>query len=162
MFRTLLMLVAVTCSGPAAASQISGQGKAIDSTTIQIDGQRIMLFGVDSVMRKQVCSLDGQPWQCWPMAVRILQSLLDPGPATCDVVGEPDVFGRVLARCEVNGKSINEQLVSQGFAVARPSDTTDYVAAEIAAKAQKIGLWRGQFLLPGDFRRSVGIAVERP
>ena len=64
------------------------------------------------------------------------------GPSTCDVVGEPDIYGRVLGRCTVNGQNLNEQLVERGFAVARPSDTTDYVAAEAAAKEKKVGLWR--------------------
>ena len=79
-----------------------------------------MLFGIDSVMRKQICTLDGKPWQCWSAAVHDLQSLLDQGPVTCDTIGDPDVFGRVLGRCTVNGQSVNEQFVSQGFAVARP------------------------------------------
>ena len=51
-----------------------------------------------------------------------------------ETVGEPDVYGRILARCLVNGQSLNEQLVSRGFAIARLSESTDYVAAEETAK----------------------------
>ncbi len=162
MVRALLVLAAVTCAVRAEASQISGPGKAINSTIIEINTQRIMLFGIDSVMRKQVCTLDGKPWQCWTAAVDALQGLLDAGSSTCDVVGEPDVYGRVLGRCTVNGQSVNEQLVERGFAVARPSDTTDYVAAEAAAKEKKVGLWQGQFAQPSAFRRASGVRVDRP
>jgi endonuclease YncB( thermonuclease family) len=162
MVRALLVLAGITCAVQAEAGQVSGQGKAIDSTIIAINDQRVMLFGVDSVMRKQICTLDGKPWQCWSAAVHDLQSLLDQGPVTCDVIGEPDTFGRVLGRCTVNGQSINEQLVSHGFAVARPGDTTDYVAFEASAKAKKVGLWQGQFALPSSYRRASGVAVDRP
>jgi endonuclease YncB( thermonuclease family) len=165
MRRALLALVlAMVASAGALATgqQIVGPATVVDSTVIEIDGRRIMLFGIDSVMRKQVCALEGKPWQCWPAAVRDLQLLVDQGPAVCDPVGEPDVFGRVLARCAVNGRGLNEELVRRGYAVARPAESTDYVEAEAAAKAAKRGLWQGQFMRPGDFRRAAGIFVDRP
>jgi endonuclease YncB( thermonuclease family) len=162
MIRPFLVLVSAVFAVRAEAAQISGQGKAIDSQIIQIGDTRVMLFGVDSVMRKQTCELDGKPWQCWSAAVRDLQSLLDQGPVTCDPVGEPDVYGRVLARCLVNGQSLNEELVSRGFAIARPSESTDYVAAEATAKEKKLGLWQGRFRPPSEFRMGAGVAVERP
>jgi endonuclease YncB( thermonuclease family) len=162
MMRVIAVIAILLLSAPAHAEQISGAAKAIDSTTIQIGEQRIMLFGIDSVMRKQLCMMDGKPWQCWPAAVKALQGLLDAGPARCDTVGNADVFGRWLARCEVNDQSVNEALVAQGFAVARTSESSEYVAAESSAKQNKLGLWKGQFQPPSAFRRAAGIAVERP
>jgi endonuclease YncB( thermonuclease family) len=162
MVRAFLLLAIATWSVQAQAAQITGRAKAIDSTTIQIGDKRVMLFGIDSVMRKQLCVLDGKPWQCWAVVVKGLQGLLDQGPLTCDVVGEPDVFGRLLARCSVNDQNVNEELVSQGFAIARTNESTDYVAAEAAAKEKKLGLWQGQFVRPTDFRRTAGIFVDRP
>ena len=75
---------------------------------------------------------------------------------------ELTVYGRLLARCNINGQSLNEQLVRKGYAVARPSETRDYVAAEAAAKEEKLGLWQGKFLMPAEFRRAAGIFVDRP
>ena len=46
----LLMLAMATFATAAQAGQISGDAKAIDSTTIQIGEQRVMLFGLDSVI----------------------------------------------------------------------------------------------------------------
>jgi endonuclease YncB( thermonuclease family) len=147
---------------PIKAVEITGPATVVDSTVIEIDGQRIMLFGIDSVMRKQNCTIDRKIWQCWAAAVRELQTLVDQGPATCEAIGEPDVYHRVLARCNINGQSLNEQLVRSGYAVARPSETTDYVAAEEEAKKQKLGLWQGQFQRPSEFRTRAGIFVDRP
>jgi|SRR6516225_4207511 len=86
----------------------------------------------------------------------------DQGPVTCETVGEPDVYSRFLAHCNINGESLNEQLVRAGWAIARRSETTDYVAAEAEAKEKKLGLWRGEFMMPDAFRRAAGIFVERP
>lgn len=162
MIRPLLVLAFAVFAVRAQAGQISGQGTAIDLQIIKIDDKRVMLFGVDSVMRKQTCELDGKPWQCWPAAVHELQTLLDQGPVVCDGVGEPDLYGRLLARCTVNDQSVNEQLVVRGFAIARTNELTDYVAAEAAAKEKKLGLWQAQFVRPSVFRRSAGIFVDRP
>lgn len=162
MLKALLTAAVVLLARHAWAGQVTGPAQVTDSTAIEISGQRIMLFGVDSVMRKQPCALDGKPWQCWAAAVRELQTLVDQGPATCETVGDPDPFGRVLGRCTINGQSLNEQFVRSGFAVARPNETKDYLPAEAEAREKKAGLWQGQFVRPSDFRRSVGIFVERP
>jgi endonuclease YncB( thermonuclease family) len=163
MIKALLPLVmAILFAAQVQANEITGRAAAVDSAVIEINGQRIMLFGIDSVMRKQNCTIDGKIWQCWAAAVRDLQTLIDQGPATCEVIKEPDVFGRILARCAVNGQSLNEQLVRRGYAVARPSETSDYVAAEAAAKEKRLGLWQGQFVRPSDFRKAAGIFVDRP
>ena len=108
LFRSLMIAMFATA---VEANEISGPAKAVDSTVIEINGQRIMLFGIDSVMRKQNCTLGGKIWQCWAAAVRELEILLDQGPATCEMMGEPDVYGRLLARCTINSQSLNEQLV---------------------------------------------------
>lgn len=159
----VLLLVAITLFAPRAeAGEIAGTATAIDSTIIKVNDQRIMLFGVDSVMRKQTCALDGKPWPCWPAAVHALQAILDRGPVACETVGEPDPYGRFLGRCTVAGQSVNEQLVLSGYAVARPSETGDYVSAEALARESKAGLWQGQFVPPGEFRRMSGVMVERP
>ena len=162
MTRLALILIIGMLTAAAAADQITGPGRAVDSTVIEVNGQRIMLFGIDSVMRKQSCTIGGRVWQCWTSAVRDLQTLLDQGPVSCEPIGEPDTYGRLLARCSINGESLNEQLVRRGYAVARRSETTEYVAAETAAREEKVGLWKGDFQMPDAFRRAAGIFVERP
>lgn len=162
MVRALLALFIALAPMQLRASEITGKASVVDSTVIEIDGKRIMLFGVDSVIRKQNCTLDGKPWACWPAAIRELQTLVDQGPASCESVGEPDVYGRVLARCTINGQNLNEQFVRSGYAIARPSESKEYAAAEAEARKSKVGLWQGQFVNPSEFRRMVGIFVDRP
>jgi endonuclease YncB( thermonuclease family) len=162
MLRVHLSLAIAIAATQVWATEITGRATVIDSTTIEIDGQRIMLFGVDSVMRKQSCTIESKVWPCWEAAVRDLQTLVDQGPATCAVVGEPDVYHRVLGRCAINNESLNDKYVRRGYAVARPTETKDYVAAEAEAKEKKLGLWQGEFLRPSEFRKKAGIFVDRP
>jgi endonuclease YncB( thermonuclease family) len=121
-----------------------------------------MLFDIDSVMRKQTRTIGGKIWPCWVAALRNLEILPDRGPVTCETVGEPDVCSRLLACCSINGQSLNEKLVRNGYAVARPRETTDHVAAKAVAREEKVGLWRGEFMMPDKFSRAAGIFVDRP
>jgi endonuclease YncB( thermonuclease family) len=162
MKRTALALAFAFAATQANARQITGRAEVIDSTVIKIGGQYVMLYGVDSVMRKQSCTLSGKPWACWPAAVRELQILVDQGPTTCETVGEPDDYGRVLGRCTVSGHSLNEAFVRSGFGLARPKESKEYVAAEADAKGNKRGLWQGQFVPPSQFRVMAGMIVDRP
>ena len=59
MIRVLLLLVIVVFAPRVEANEITGPANAVDSTVIEVNGQRIMLFGIDSVMRKQNCTIDG-------------------------------------------------------------------------------------------------------
>jgi hypothetical protein len=88
MMRAALALALALTSTGGMASEIAGKATVFDSTTIEIDGQRIMLFGIDSIMRKQSCMANGKVWPCWEAAVRDLQTLVSQGAATCEV--EPE------------------------------------------------------------------------
>lgn len=146
----------------AQAAALSGKANVVDSATIEIGGKRVLLFGVESINRNQTCILAGKPWECWAASVRELQTLVDQGPASCDPVGDPDIYGRVLARCTINGTSLNEDYVRSGFALAKINETKDYVAAQKTARLAKAGLWQGKFQAPAEFRLAHGIMVDRP
>jgi endonuclease YncB( thermonuclease family) len=145
----------------AQSEVITGEARVIDSDVLDFDGQRVMLYGLESVERGQTCSIEGTMWECYPAAVRQLETLADLGPVTCEQV-EVDMYRRWLAYCEVGGESLNEAFVASGFAVARPDETDRFVAAEKAAEAAKIGLWQGEFQRPADYRTAAGILVDRP
>ena len=55
--RLLLSLAVALIATQVKASEIVGAASVVDSTVIEINGNRIMLFGIDSIMRKQVCTI---------------------------------------------------------------------------------------------------------
>lgn len=158
---TLAVLLMALGLAPAMAD-IKGMAEVIDSDVIAINKTRVLLFGIDSVERPQICIVDGTPWQCYSVAVRALQILTANEPVECKEVAPPDHFGRLFGVCTVGGKSLNEAMVRSGWALARRTESEDYVAAEEAARAEKIGLWQSRFVVPWTWRDDNGIEVDWP
>jgi endonuclease YncB( thermonuclease family) len=134
----------------------------VNATLLKIGGDYVFLFGVDSVVRTQACLVNRIPWPCYVEAVQALSDIVRAGDATCTQVRPADYLGRWLGLCTVGDKSVNEAYVRTGFGVAKRDETLDYVAAEQAAKAARIGLWQSQFQMPADFRKSENIGIDRP
>ncbi len=43
---------------------MAGTASVIDGDTLEIHGQRIRFHGIDAPESRQLCRLDGKPWQC--------------------------------------------------------------------------------------------------
>jgi endonuclease YncB( thermonuclease family) len=66
---------------------------------------------------------------------------------------EVDRYGRIVAVCRAGGEDLNAWLVSQGGALAYRHYSTAYVDEEDVARAAQLGIWRGAFTAPWDWRR---------
>jgi hypothetical protein len=62
---------------------------------------------------------------------------------------------RPVAICYADGVDIGGALVDQGLAVASRKHSNKYVPNEERAKAEKRGLWAGEFEWPWDYRAHV-------
>lgn len=63
-----------------------------------------------------------------------------------------DRNNRPVAVCHADGVDLGEALVDQGLAIASRSFSERYVPNEERAKAEKRGLWAGDFVWPRDWR----------
>lgn len=146
----------------AEAQTISGQAEVVESDIIRIGDQRIMLYGIESIEPRQMCEIDRQPWECWAAAVRELQTIVSEGEVSCEQVGNPDPYGRILANCSVNGEDIATRFVRSGFALALKRERPELEAVQAEARKEKVGLWQGRFNTPTEWRAMNGIFVDRP
>ena len=75
---------------------------------------------------------------------------------------DTDRYGRMVARCTVEGADISQWMVMQGHALAFRKYSLDYIADEDRARAAKAGLWAGEFQDPSDFRHQNAAAKNLP
>lgn len=136
-FAALLMSPAAF----AAAAVISGNARAVDAGTLEINGQRIRLHGIETPDVDLVCDWSGKPVECGAIAKAALMDLITGTPVTCELTGAR-AQDTVVAVCQAQGFDIGANMVHTGWAFADREVTGNYVAIEEKAKAARRGLWR--------------------
>ncbi len=68
--RTLTITLCLLATPTLA--DVAGVASAIDGDTIEVHGQHIRLHGIDAPESRQLCHLDGKPWQCGKDAANAL------------------------------------------------------------------------------------------
>jgi endonuclease YncB( thermonuclease family) len=137
----------------AAAEELSGPARVIDSNTLEIGGRRLRLIGVDAPDLGQTCpTRKGEAYPCGRVAAQTLVRLVKDGPLECR--GErTDPAGRLLARCAIRGFDVGEQYILTGRAFADPETGENYRRAEGTAQKLREGMWRGEFQKPWEWRK---------
>lgn len=134
---------------------VRGVARVTDSDKLVVDGVYLRLWGVDGPELAQPCLFEnGQRYDCQSIALRELQIITAQGPVTCTVQRDSNRARRTFnyGICKTSdGRDVAEQLVRAGHALAFVEQTDQYVAAEAAAKAAKVGLFRGSFQPPWEF-----------
>jgi endonuclease YncB( thermonuclease family) len=128
-----------------------GSAEVTGPAMLSLDGKRVLLYGVDAPVRGQPCYAGNKTWDCATASAKTLLNLVGDQEIVCEQ-RRIDQFGRVFAVCKAGEVDINRALVEAGMAVALSKEMPDYVAAEAAAKAKGIGVWRGPFTAPADYR----------
>ena len=132
---------------------LSGPVRVIDADTLDVDGTRVRLFGIDAVEKNQMCQdRAGEDWPCGRQATEKLAAALDGQNVRC-LVQDTDRYGRAVSVCEAGGKDINYWVVRNGWAVAYTRYSRDYEQAEAKAHAEGNGIFAGSFIPPQEWRR---------
>jgi endonuclease YncB( thermonuclease family) len=135
-----------------ATETISGVPRVVDGDTVQIGETKIRLQGMDAPETDQLClDANGQTWACGIAARDELIKHSAGREWDCDLAGT-DRYGRSLGSCFVEGEDVNAWMVRQGWALAFVEYSHSYDADEVAARQAVVGLWRGAFIAPWDWR----------
>ncbi|WP_456297927.1 thermonuclease family protein [Albibacillus kandeliae] len=136
----------------AAAADPAGKIRVVDADTWDVGGARVRLFGVDAPEQDQHCTRqDGRDWACGAWATEQVRTLYQGRRAACREVNI-DRYGRIVARCEVEGADVGRELVTRGLALAYRRYSMDYDLDEKSAHVARRGLHAAQVQAPSDFR----------
>jgi len=150
------MMLTAPAHAETPTAIVSGPARVIDADILIVQGQRVILWGLDAPERPQTCSLDGREWGCYDVAKRALEALAGRGPIDCILTGEPDPFGRRHGVCTYGDEDLNAQMVALGVAMAFSEQTTDYEPQQLQAISEGVGLWQpgAKFMEPWLWRRA--------
>ena len=145
--------------GPPTAIEtpVASQIRVIDADTVDIDGTRYRLFGIDAPEASQTCRAWGRTWDCGAAAT---EALMARAAGMSCAGSDTDRYGRVIGVCSAGGEDLNAWLVANGWALAYRQYAEDYVAQEEQARSDKRGIHRGEFIEPWNWRRGERIAGE--
>ena len=137
---------------------LSGEVTVIDGDTVVLHGPgastTIRLHGIDAPESGQLCSIMGETSQCGRESTSALKSEISDREVTCHPK-TTDRYDRVVAVCFVGGKDLSAYMVRSGWAMAYRKYSQDYVALENRAAAGKLGIWRGGFTAPWEYRKAL-------
>ncbi|MBY0430598.1 MAG: thermonuclease family protein, partial [Rhodospirillales bacterium] len=134
-------------------ARIEGRADVIDGDTITVAGATVRLYGVDAPEPAQRCDEAGRDWACGQAAAAALAGHLRNRVVACEerAYGGPDLM---VATCVLGGQDIAAWLARSGWAMAYVKFSKRYIPEEAVARARGVGLWKGQFEPPWDWRRA--------
>jgi endonuclease YncB( thermonuclease family) len=139
--------------GKSEWQRIMGKAKVLDAHTLLFeDGTRIPLLLVAPDL-DQMGQIDGSLYPCGKDAAEFLRKVIADRPVTCFLVEAQDKwFGYV------GDTNIEHAMIINGWALAHHSGMN---GAEIIARENKRGLWRGQFIDPEEWRSGKRLPGEK-
>lgn len=112
-----------------------------DSTSFEIDGRAYRLFNVAPVSTRMICrDVEGRRFACGHRARMTLRGLITGKMLACRAIGGPPSPDRLVA-CELNNRSLAEQLVRAGAAQAMAPIPPFLRDAHRFALDLRVGLW---------------------
>jgi endonuclease YncB( thermonuclease family) len=148
----LFIAIALFVATPSMASEIVGTATVVDGDTIEIQGQRIRLHGIDAPERGQLCKRNGSLYRCGQAAALALADMVGQAVIRCQPNGV-DRYKRIIGVCFKGDQDLNRWMVRNGWAVAYRRYSQDYVPDELTATATRIGVWSGTFEMPWEWRK---------
>ncbi len=144
---------------PALGQSAKLEIVVIDGDTLEVGGQVLRLYGIDAPELGQTCLDKSKRWRCGLQAAVELRGLLSIwGNVECGTIRAADEGIRAICH-DPQFNDPAEVLLARGLATALPDSIPAYRRAEIQAKAAKLGIWRGEFVVPSEWRQGKRLPV---
>jgi endonuclease YncB( thermonuclease family) len=157
--RVVLILgIFITLLGLPRAAALEGPVVVTDGDSLEMNGTRIRLFGIDAPEAGQSCAKAGVQYDCGATATAALRRLTENQHVRCAAEGL-DRYGRTLAVCRVGNVEVNAWMVRQGHALSFRRYSEAYVPDENDARMKRRGIWQGSFDAPWVWRKE-GAALD--
>lgn len=149
------LAVLAACLGLAVATDALAQDNysqvtVIDGDTLDANGQTIRLYGIDAPELGQYCLNGKNRYRCGYEAALNLRKLVRNKNVECRATPvDASDEGQI---CSVELVDLAESMLRHGHAIALPSALAFYRKAEREAKSSKVGVWRGEFVPPSEWR----------
>ena len=145
----------------AFATIFEGIPRVVDGDSLEINDNKIRLTGIDAPEKKQLCKKPfltvtfltfQKEYECGAMATERLKKFIKNRSIRCNSESK-DRYDRFIATCYLKNKNINSWIVRNGYAVAYTRYSKKYVLDEEYAKKNKLGIWKGTFQKPEEWRK---------
>ena len=133
----------------------SGVTQVIDGDSIKVGDKEVRLFGLDAPEYKQICFDEkDQEYACGQVSRNFVVNLIEGKEVIC-YYAQKDKYDRYLGKCEIAKVSINQEIVKNGMAIIYSYSASDEAMDDLESKARnsKVGIWRGKFQNPKDYRK---------
>lgn len=151
--RFLLFFCLLVPHLPTHAEELTGYARVIDGDTLEIDGRRVRLEGIDAPEARQECERsNGRRYACGYESTAALRRQVRGRELYCKSTGR-DQYGRLIATCFVGRTDVNGWMVKRGHAIAYRRYSRAYAGDESSAKIGRRGIWQGRFVEPAKWRR---------
>lgn len=135
------LVVALALAPATAAEELHGEPRVIDGVTLEVDGQRLRLYGITAPKPGDDCMLRGNMHDCGVIAASHVMDMTLGTPVTCTLMPG----GSGTARCSADGYDLSFGMVYSGWARALPDAPAQLHDGEARARRQGHGLWQGAF-----------------
>ncbi len=161
---SLILIISSFLAQTLSGTEIYGLPKIIDGDTVHINTKKIRLEGIDAPETKQQCKKPflkisaiigfefNKNYSCGVIAKKKLIEKIDNSKIKC-ISSSRDRYKRFLATCYKDKINLNKWMVRNGFAVAYKKYSKDYLRDEEYAKENKLGVWKGPFIMPEKWRK---------
>lgn len=153
-FSSWLVLAAPVSAIADTSSPVS----IIDGDTLEVGGEIVRLYGIDAPELAQFCRNGSKRYRCGYEAALKLKKLI--GSLAVDCQPTPVDMNDTGMICSVGLVDLSEAMLRNGLAEASGASLTMYRRAQHEAKQSKLGIWRGEFVPPAEWRAGRRLAVE--